>query len=149
VIRSALALALVCASPAAAAPERLTIPGAPALGPYSPVVRAGGFVFVSGVIPYDHARQTFAPADMESQVRQALANLDAALKAAGLTRADVVKTTVYLRDSADMPVMNRLYAEFFGAALPARTTVPGLDWGRPDLRIEIEAVALDPRSSRR
>lgn len=147
-IRAALALAVICAPPAAAAPERLAIPGAPALGPYSPVVRAGGFVFVSGVIPYDAARQAFAAPDIESQVRQALANLDAALKAAGATRADVVKTTVYLRDSADMPAMNRLYGEFFGATLPARTTVPGLNWGRPDLKIEIEAIALDPRALR-
>lgn len=130
------------------AQERIAIPGAPALGPYSPVVRANGFVFVSGVIPFDAAHQTFAAADIDSQVRQTLANLDGALKASGVGRADVVKTTVYLRDSADMPAMNRLYAEFFGAALPARTTVPGVDWGRPDLRIEIEAIAVAKPSRR-
>jgi 2-iminobutanoate/2-iminopropanoate deaminase len=78
-------------------------------------------------------------------VRQTLANLDAALKAAGLRRDQVVKTTVFLRDAADTQVMNRLYGDFFGQALPARTVVPGVDWGRNELRIEIEAIALDRR----
>jgi 2-iminobutanoate/2-iminopropanoate deaminase len=140
---AAVAAGLALAGGAAQAQERIQIPGAPALAPYSPVVRANGFVFVSGVIPYDHARRAFVGTDFEAQVRQALANLDAALKAAGVTRAQVAKTTVFIHDSAETQLMNRLYAEFFGAALPARTVVPGVDWGRPELRIEIEAIAVD------
>ena len=142
---AAIAAAFVLAAGAAQAQERIQIPGAQALAPYSPVVRAGGFVFISGVVPYDHAKRAFVGTNTEAQVRQTLANLDAALKAAGVTRAQVVKTTVFLRDAADTQAMNRLYAEFFGQALPARTVVPGVDWGRPELRIEIEAIAVDNR----
>ena len=142
---AAVCAALLLTPIAAQAQERIQIPGAQALAPYSPVVRANGFVFVSGVIPYDHAKRAFVGGDIEVQVRQALANLDAALKAAGVGRAQVVKTTVFLRDAADTQAMNRIYAEFFGHALPARTVVPGVDWGRPELRIEIEAVAVDKR----
>lgn len=109
-------------------------------GPYSTAVAAGGFVFVSGVVPFDQERHAFAPNDFPSQMRAALANLDAAIEAAGATREDVVKTTVFLRDAIDMPRMNSDYAAFFGFAKPARTTVPGVDWGRPDIRVEIEAV---------
>lgn len=112
------------------------------LGPYSQLVEANGFVFLSGVIAISpETRQLSAP-DIEQQSRQALANLDALLQARGLTRADVVKTTVFLRDPADMGAMNRVYAEFFGAPRPARTTVPGADWGNPNILIEIEAIAV-------
>jgi 2-iminobutanoate/2-iminopropanoate deaminase len=142
---AAVCTALLLAAGAAQAQERIQIPGARALAPYSPAVRANGFVFISGVVPYDHAKQAFVGTDTEAQVRQTLANLDAALKAAGLRRDQVVKTTVFLRDAADTQVMNRLYGDFFGQALPARTVVPGVDWGRNELRIEIEAIALDRR----
>lgn len=77
-------------------------------------------------------------------MRQTLKNLDEALAASGVTRADVVKTTVFLRNAADMPMLNKAYESYFATSRPARTTVPGVDWGRPDLLVEIEAVAVAP-----
>lgn len=132
------------ASYPAAAPRPITSTRSAPTGPYSTAVVAGGLVFVSGVVPYDAVRRAFAPVDFPSQMRGALANLDAAIKAAGASRADVVKTTVFLRDAADMPRMNSDYVAFFGAAKPARTTVPGVDWGRPDISVEIDAVVAAP-----
>lgn len=141
-----------CATPSrppAAAPQAITSANLPSLGPYSQAVAAGEFVFISGIVAFDPARGGFAAADIDSQMRQLFANLDAVLDAAGLTREDVVKTTVFLRDAADMAAMNRLYAEYFTGFRPARTTVPGADWGRDDLRVEIEAVAVRGRAAAR
>lgn len=132
----------------AAAPRAITSADLPSLGPYSQAVAAGDLVFISGIVAFDPARGGFAAADIDSQMRQLFANLDAVLDAAGLTREDVVKTTVFLRDAADMAAMNRLYAEYFTGFRPARTTVSGADWGREDLRIEIEAVAVRGRAAR-
>lgn len=117
----------------------------PPLGPYSTAVAAQGLIFLSGVIPYDASAKTFALPDFPSQMRVPLANLDAALEAAGARRADVIKTTIFLRDPADMPRMNAAYAAYFGPTVPARTTVPGVDWGRPDIKVEIEAIVAAPR----
>lgn len=128
----------------AAVPRSITSTHSAPTGPYSTAVAAGGLVFVSGVVPYDPVRRAFAPADFPSQMRAALANLDAAIEAAGARRADVVKTTVFLRAAADMPRMNSDYAAFFGVTRPARTTVPGVDWGGPDISVEIEAVVAAP-----
>ncbi|WP_298742874.1 Rid family detoxifying hydrolase [uncultured Brevundimonas sp.] len=128
-------------------PRAITGASLPALGPYSQAVAAGDFVFISGVVAFDPAAGAFAAADIDSQMRQVFANLDAVLAAAGLTREDVVKTTVFLRDAGDMAAMNRLYGEYFTGFRPARTTVPGADWGRDDLRIEIEAVAVRGRAA--
>lgn len=147
-MRRAVALALTtaalagcAATPAARAPEAITARDAPALGPYVTAVAAGELVFLSGVVPFDHAAGAFAPADIESQTRQAFANLEAGLAAAGLGLDDVVKMTVFLRDPDDVAAMNAVYAEYFDDWKPARTTVPGADWGRDDLKIEIEAIA--------
>ncbi len=124
------------------APAALSAPQLPTLGPYAQAVRAGQFVFVSGVVAYDPSTQAFAPPDIEAQTRQALANLKSVLDANGLATTDVVKTTVFLKNPADVPGMNATYAQFFQSNLPARTTVPGADWGRPDILIEIEAIAV-------
>jgi reactive intermediate/imine deaminase len=121
----------------------------PALGPYSPAVIAGNLVFLSGVVPFNSETRAFAPSDIHSQMQQALANLDRALRAAGVTRADVVKTTLFLRNASDMAAMNEAYAAFFGSTRPARTTVPGVNWGRDDLLVEIDAIALAPGSGQR
>lgn len=121
-----------------------------ALGPYSQAVAAGGLIHVSGIVAFDAASGTFAPADIESQMRQVLANLDEVLAGAGAGREDVVRTTVFLRDPRDFPAVNTAYANYFeGLTLPARTTVPGADWGRPDIMVEVDAVAVArPRVSR-
>ncbi len=112
-----------------------------AVGPYSQAVRAGGFVFTAGQIPLDPATGRLVEGGIEAQTRQVLTNLSAVLQAAGTSLADVTKTTVFLTDMGDFKAMNGVYAEFFPAAPPARSTVQAaaLPLGA---RIEIEAVAV-------
>jgi 2-iminobutanoate/2-iminopropanoate deaminase len=113
---------------------------AAAIGPYSQAVAAGPLVFVSGQIPMDSKGKIVA-GDIVVQTVQVLENLKAVLAAAGLTLADVVKTTVFLADLADFHEMNRVYGEFFPEKPPARSTIQvgGLPKGAA---VEIEAVAL-------
>jgi 2-iminobutanoate/2-iminopropanoate deaminase len=129
-----------CTARYPAVPRALN-PGTP-LGPYSQAVSAGGLVYISGVIAYDADRKQFAQATIEAQMRQVFANLDAVLAGAGARREDIVKTTLFLRDPKDMPAANAAYAAYFSGAKPARTSVPGADWGRPEILVEIEAVAV-------
>lgn len=136
----AIPLSLALAA-CATAPPILSNPTATPAGPYSQLAEAGGFVFVSGIIAIDPTTRQLSAPNIQDQSRQALANLDALLAAQGLSRNDIVKTTVFLRDPADMSAMNTAYAEFFGDHRPARTTVPGADWGTPNILIEIEAIA--------
>jgi 2-iminobutanoate/2-iminopropanoate deaminase len=113
--------------------------GAPAVGPYSPAVGVGPFVFVSGQIPLDKAGKIvgYTPKD---QARKALENLRSTLAAAGLTLADVVKTTVFIKDMDEFGAVNQVYGEFFGEPYPARSTVEVARLPK-DLHVEIEAVA--------
>jgi reactive intermediate/imine deaminase len=126
------------------APPVAINPGVP-LGPYAQAVSAGGLVYVSGVIAHDAATGRFAAAEIGAQMRQIFANLDAVLAGAGVRREDVVRTTMFLRNPADMAAANQAYAGYFSAdRKPARTTVPGADWGRPDILVEIDAIAVIP-----
>ncbi len=140
----AAALCLACAAAGAQDIRRLKDPAAVRLAPYSPAVAAGGFVFLSGVVPVRSDTGQFVTGALEPQAHQAFANLKAALALAGATLDDVVKVTVFLKSAGDFAAMNRVYAEYFNDKLPARTTVPGMDWGN-DMRIEIEAIAVDRR----
>ncbi len=144
VLAASLAL-FACATPPAAVLQDITVPGSRSLGPYTQAVRAGDYVFLSGIVAFDAQSGTFAPARIEPQTRQVFANLKTVLAAAGLGLDDVVKTTVYLKNPADFAKMNPVYADYFKGHKPARTTVPGVDWGRPDVLIEIEAIAYAPR----
>lgn len=113
---------------------------AAAIGPYSQAVAVGPFVFVSGQIPLDNQGK-LAAGDIVVQTVQVLENIKAILAAAGLTLADVVKTTVFLSDLADFQEMNRVYGEFFPEEPPARSTVQVA--GLPkSAAVEIEAVAF-------
>ncbi len=108
-------------------------------GPYSPAIKANGFVFVAGQIPID-ATGALVAGDIETQTRAVLTNMKAILLAAGNDLSHVVKTTVFLSDLADFARMNTVYAEFFGAEPPARSTVQvGLAKG---MLVEIECIAL-------
>lgn len=138
----ATALAACATAPSVAL---LRDPASAPLGPYSQAVAAGDFVFVSGIIAFDSTTETFAAPEIGPQTTLAIANLDSLLRANGMSLDDVVKTTVFLRDASDMPGMNAVYADRFSARPPARTTVPGADWGRPDILIEIEAIAVRPQ----
>jgi 2-iminobutanoate/2-iminopropanoate deaminase len=125
--------------------QAIKVPGAHTLGPYSKAVRAGDFVFLSGVVAFDAKAGAFVDAKIEPQTRQVFANISQVLAAANLSLNDVVKTTVFLKDPKDFAPMNKVYAEYFLAHKPARSTVPGMDWDRPEILIEIEVVAYAPR----
>jgi len=110
--------------------------------PYSPYRSAGSLVAFSGQIGQRDG--SLVPGGFVEELRQALANLGTLIEDAGLTRADVFKTTVFLADIADWGRLNEPYVEFFGSPLPARTAlaVAALPRGA---RVEIEAWALRPR----
>jgi len=112
-----------------------------AIGPYSQAVTANGFVFTSGQIPIDPATGQFVPGGIAEQTQQVLKNLSAVLEAAGSSLQQVVKTTVFLADMQDFTAMNEVYATFFGAEPPARSTVQAARLPR-DARVEIDVVAL-------
>jgi 2-iminobutanoate/2-iminopropanoate deaminase len=115
-------------------------PDAPtAVGPYSQAVRAGDFLFVAGQIPLDPSG-AMVEGDVAVQVRQVLDNIGAILKAAGLSFAHVVRTTVYLSDMNDITAMNQVYSAYFSAPFPARATVQVARLPR-DVRVEIDAIA--------
>lgn len=118
--------------------ERINPPGAPApRGPYSPAVRAGDFIYVSGQVPGEAG-------DVAHETRQVLNNVKRILEGCGATLADVVKCTVFLADGKDFAAMNAVYAEFFGEAKPARSTVV-VAFAVPNIKVEIDAIAYKPR----
>lgn len=116
-----------------------------AIGPYSQAVcvpvGAQTMVFTSGQIPLDPATGAMVDGDITAQTRQVLTNLGAVLEAAGAGWGDVVKTTIFLADMGDFAAVNAVYAERFGEAPPARSTVQAARLPR-DSRVEIEAVAV-------
>ncbi len=114
----------------------------PPLGPYSSIVRTGELFFTSGIIAFDAENGAFAAADIGAQTEQVFDNLEAVLASAGVGLGDLVKITVYLKNPSDVRMMNAVYEQRLGNFRPARTTVPGADWGRDDILIEIDAVAV-------
>ena len=116
-------------------------PDAPqAIGPYSQAINAGNLVFCSGQIPLT-PDGALIEGDVAAQTRQVLTNLQAVLTAAGSSLDQVVKTTVFLADMGDFAAMNAVYAEFFPANPPARSTIQVARLPR-DARVEIEAIAV-------
>jgi len=107
-------------------------------GAYSPAVRAGGFVFISGQIPRDPVSGEIVGNDVESQTRQVIANVRRGLEAAGATLADVVSMVVYLADVDDWGRFNTVYRELMPTPYPTRTAVGANLRG---ITIEISAVA--------
>jgi len=112
-----------------------------AIGPYSQAIAAGGLVFCSGQIGLDPATGSLVPGSVADETRRVLENLRAVLAAAGLELTSVVRTTVYLVNLTDFPVVNQVYAEFFPAPSPARSTVQVAALPR-DARVEIDAIAV-------
>ena len=124
-------------------PVAVNTPEAPApVGPYNQAVQAGGWLYCSGQIALDpHSGELLGGGDVVLETRQTLHNLQAVLRQAGATPAQVVRTTVYLVDLADFSTVNGLYAEVFGHGVaPARACVQvaALPKGA---RVEIDAVA--------
>ncbi|MDE3154237.1 MAG: RidA family protein [Acidobacteriota bacterium] len=125
--------------------EAVSSPHAPqAVGPYSPAVRMGSLLFLSGQIPLDPATGAMVEGDIAAQTRRVMDNLGALLTAAGLSFEAVARTTVYLTDMADFPAMNAVYGTYFTAPAPARATVQvsALPKGA---QVEIDLIAVDRR----
>ena len=110
-----------------------------AIGPYSQAVEIGGFVFASGQIPIDPATGNI-PEGIEAQAKQALTNVSNLMEAAGLTMADVVKTSVFIKNMDDFAKINEIYATFFNGDFPARSCVEVARLPK-DVLIEVEVIA--------
>jgi 2-iminobutanoate/2-iminopropanoate deaminase len=126
--------------------ERVFPPQAPTpRGAYSPAVRAGNFIFVSGQGPIDSVTDQLVVGDVPVQTRVTLENIGRILAACGASFADVVKCSVFLRDIREFPRMNQVYAEIFGEHRPARTTVEAR-FHQDAMLVEIDCVAYKPKA---
>ena len=127
--------------------QAIAAPGAPrAIGPYSPVIRAGNLLFLSGQIPIDPASGALVNGGIAAQTEQVMRNIDALLEAAGAGFEHLVRTTVFLLDMNEFTAMNEGYARFVVDPPPARSTVQVARLPR-DARVEIDAIAVisEPR----
>ena len=125
--------------------QAVSTAGAPAaIGPYSQGIEVDGFVFCSGQVGLDPATGELVSGGVEAQAERALRNLSAVLDAAGLTMADVARTTLFLADIGDFATVNAVYGKRMPDPPPARSTfaVAALPKGA---RIEIEATAIRRR----
>ena len=121
--------------------EVVSTPAAPAaIGPYSQAVRAGALLFVSGQIALDPETGAMVEGGVAAETHRVLRNLAAILDAAGSSLDRVVRTTVYLADMDEFPVMNEVYATYFAAPAPARATIEAARLPR-DARVEIDLIA--------
>ena len=112
-----------------------------AIGPYSQAIDSGsGLLFLSGQIPIDPATGVFVDGGVKEQTKQCLINAQAILQSAGLSLANVVKTTVYLADMGDFAAMNEVYAQFFTQPFPARSAVAVKALPKGAL-VEVECIA--------
>lgn len=122
--------------------ELITSPtAAPAIGPYSPALRVGNLLFLSGQIPLDPVSGQIVDGDIGAQTTRVLQNMGELLKAGGADFSNVARTTIFLADLADFAVVNEIYATFFAAPYPARATVQVARLPK-DVRIEIDAIAV-------
>lgn len=114
-----------------------------AIGPYSQGIVANGFLFTAGQIPLDPATGQIVAGGVAAQTERVMANLAAVLATVGASWKDVVKTTVFLHDMADFPVVNEVYAKTLGDARPARSTVQVSALPR-GVQVEIDAIVAIP-----
>ncbi len=111
-----------------------------AIGPYSQAVVYGGLVYLSGQIALDPSSNHLIEGGIAAQTERVLENLKAVLEACGASLDSVLKTTVFLKDMGDFPVMNEVYGRYFSQNPPARSTVQAARLPR-DVSIEIDAIA--------
>ena len=118
----------------------LTARGPKPIGPYSQAIKSNGFLFVSGQVALDPQSGEFVGPDIRQQTERVLENIKCILEAAGASLNHVVKTTVFLKDMSDFTAMNEIYARYFIAAPPARSTVQAARLPK-DALVEIDVIA--------
>ena len=118
--------------------------GATPRGHYTPGVRAGDFIYVSGQGPVDPVSDQLVITGVEEQTTITLGNIARILDAAGASLTDIVKVSVFLRDIGDFAAMNRAYSAFFGDHKPARTTIES-KFHKSEMLVEVDCVAYKPR----
>ena len=111
-----------------------------AIVPYSQAVVHNGIAYLSGQIAIDPATNTLIDGDISAQTERVLKNIEAVLTAAGASLDSALKVTVFLKDMANFPKMNEVYARYFGANPPARSTVEAARLPR-DVEVEIDVIA--------
>jgi 2-iminobutanoate/2-iminopropanoate deaminase len=122
--------------------EAISAPDAPsAIGPYSPAIKAGNLLFVSGQVAIDPASGTLIDGDISAQTEQVMRNLSALLNAAGASFDHVARTTVFLADMNDFAAMNAVYGTYVADPPPARATVQVARLPK-DARVEIDLIAV-------
>ena len=126
--------------------ERLSFPDAPApQGAYSPAVRAGDYLFISGQGPIDPATNQFSFGDIRHETHIVLSNIRKILEGCGSSMSEVINCSVFLADARDFAEMNKIYATFWEPGhYPARTTVQAV-LVEPQMKIEISCTAYSPR----
>jgi 2-iminobutanoate/2-iminopropanoate deaminase len=122
--------------------ELVTASGAAkAIGPYSPAIKTGNMVFLSGSIPLDPVSGQLVDGGITEQTTRVMENIKALLAAAGADLTNVVRTTVFMIDLGEFAAMNEVYASYFAAPYPARSTVQVVRLPR-DVRVEIDVIAV-------
>ena len=110
------------------------------IGPYSQAIKANGFIFLAGQVALDPKTGELVGSEIRQQTERALENIKGILEAAGVNLHHVIKTTVFLKDMNDFAGMNEIYARYFTAAPPARSTVQVSRLPK-DALVEIEVIA--------
>jgi len=112
-----------------------------AIGPYSPALKIGNLIFVSGQLPIDPVIGEIVKGGIEAQARRSLENLKAVLESYSISMENVAKTTIFLKDMNNFPRVNKIYGEYFTGQFPARSCVE-VSRIPKDADIEIEAIAF-------
>lgn len=140
-MKSSCAFLLAAVALFGCASSRTYFTDAQVIGPYTPAVKVGDFLYVSGQIAMKPGTSELAADEIESQTRQVFENIKAILSKAGYALSDVIQCTVYLKDMNDYAKMNQIYGSYFTQGrFPTRTTVEVSNLPR-NARIEITAVA--------
>jgi len=122
--------------------ELITAAGAAkAIGPYSPALKVGNLLFLSGSIPLDPVSGQLVEGGIKEQTTRVMENIKALLSAAGADFNQVARTTVFMVDLGEFAAMNEIYSSYFTAPYPARSTVQVVKLPR-DVRVEIDVIAV-------
>jgi 2-iminobutanoate/2-iminopropanoate deaminase len=122
--------------------ELVTAAGAAkAIGPYSPALKIGNLLFLSGSIPLDPTSGQLVEGGIAEQTRRVMENIKALLEAGGASFQNVARTTVFMVDLGEFATMNEIYASYFTAPYPARSTVQVVKLPK-DVRVEIDVIAV-------